>query len=392
MVHTEVNDIFDTPKGMFLQSGLDFYLLEPFRESFKGESRLLLSSVLVEGKREEVKWGEEITLENGQRTLQINYRLNKLLDKQTQRYQYRIGGLSEGWKDLSASEITLAELPYGTYKLEVRGTDIYEPWTRTEYLHITVVPLFYETAWFQALIFLLIGLFLGGMLWFGQKQYSKSLKRENLLLHTSMNSLKLQINPHFIFNALNSLQYFVVSDQKQKSTRFLSSFSQLVRDLLDSSLEKSSSVEHELKQIENYIDLERLRFEDMPLQFEITESLPYPLSEVYIPNMLLQPLVENAVWHGFTGSKRATVLTLNLEKAPNGNLLVEVIDNGVGIDLEMMKERQRTGSLAIRNIEERLYLLSKLHKKPHSITFQRLIEHGVVSGTKVSLVLPLQIQ
>ncbi len=385
-----VDDFFDTPKGTFVQSGLDFYKLTPLEKGVREIHTLWLSKVKVADEVGKYGWGDTLLMKNGARSVQVSYRLNELLDNQKQVYQYRISGLYPDWQTSRERVLSMEALPFGKYTLEIRGKSAAGSWSEARQLHLSVIPRFYETVWFQPLLFSFLGLSIGLVVLLIQKQYARSLKRENLLLQTSMNSLKLQINPHFIFNALNSLNYFLTKNDLKRSKGFLSRFAFLMRDMLDASLEDNSKLEDELIRIRTYVELENLRYEHEHIELKIETELLHRKTQIYIPNMMLQPLVENAIFHGFSEHPEHPEIKLRFAER-DSSMHIEVVDNGKGIDMELFRIKQNKGSLAIKNIEERLYLLSRMDKRAYKISFTPLVENGSTKGTRVSLVVPYKV-
>jgi tetratricopeptide (TPR) repeat protein len=210
-------------------------------------------------------------------------------------------------------------------------------------------------------------------------------KLANQLL--ALKSLRSQMNPHFIFNALNSVNHFIAEQDERTANKFLSEFSQLMRLVLEHSQEDFISLSKEQEILTLYLKLEHYRFRDkFDYEIEIDEAINAEAIEV--PPMLIQPYIENAVWHGLRYKEEKGKLLLNF-KRENGALLIEVIDNGIGRkkSTELKTENQRKHhSTGLKNIQERLSILNKVYKSNYKVTITDINES---EGTSVKIYLPI---
>jgi tetratricopeptide (TPR) repeat protein len=207
------------------------------------------------------------------------------------------------------------------------------------------------------------------------------LDAEKRQLEIEYRLLRTQMNPHFIFNALNSIHQYIQQENNEKAGFLLLKFSKLIRNILHHSTKTEVSLEEELKQLELYLAIEKVRFSDkFSFQIELTTS--HEISEIYIPTMMLQPFVENAVIHGLAPLKDANgLLEIIINEVENQELKIIIRDNGVGIlDKKPNNSHQ---SLSISLIEERLSHFSSLSN--NTITIEKLYP-----GTEVRFTLPYQ--
>lgn len=229
-----------------------------------------------------------------------------------------------------------------------------------------------------------------------QAMAAKAAEEKQLLEHEKMlselNALKAQMNPHFLFNALNSIQDLFMSGNSQLANEQLGKFSDLTRAILDASGRQTISLHEELDMLRNYLDLESLRFDDN-FSYELTAMPGLDLYSTEIPPMLVQPYVENAIKHGLlhkTSNRRLQVVFL--QEKP-GLLKVSVTDNGVGRQQAAYyqqlrgKKHQSFGSSAT---EKRLELLNRGKAETISVQYTDLTaEDGSPAGTVVSLYIPV---
>ena len=190
---------------------------------------------------------------------------------------------------------------------------------------------------------------------------NRSRKRANKLLH--LKSLRSQMNPHFIFNSLNSVNNFISKNDERAANKFISDFSKLMRRVLEYSQEELIALELEFEIIELYLKLEHARFKEK-FDFQISIDQNVDLSSVFIPPMLLQPFIENAIWHGLRYKETKGVLEVKLTDCPK-YYLITVTDDGIGRkkSSELKTNHQKAHkSTALKNIETRLEHIRSLYK------------------------------
>ncbi|PCJ67673.1 MAG: hypothetical protein COA58_00625 [Bacteroidetes bacterium] len=215
-------------------------------------------------------------------------------------------------------------------------------------------------------------------------------QRSNMLIQLA--SLRSQMNPHFIFNSLNSVNGFISKNEEIKANRYISDFSKLMRTVLNNSHNPTISLAEEIKSLEIYLSLEHSRFADK-FDYEITVNPNINKEDINVPPMLLQPYIENAVWHGLRYKSEKGFLKLDLNHE-NNFLKVTIEDNGIGRkqSQELKTNHQRDyKSTGIANTKERVRLLNKLHKAQYSVHITDLMHDGKPNGTRVEIMLPTDI-
>ncbi|MBT3422355.1 MAG: histidine kinase [Bacteroidetes bacterium] len=210
-------------------------------------------------------------------------------------------------------------------------------------------------------------------------------KKHNLFL--DLKSLRTQMNPHFIFNALNSVNSFIAKNDEIKANKYLSSFSRLIRSILENSEYDFIPLSKEIEMLKSYIELENIRFAD---KFSYTFNIDKNINadEYRIPPMLIQPYIENAVWHGLRYKEKDGLLKVEIIKE-DSCLKVEIIDNGIGRtkSQELKTENQKKNkSKGIVNTTKRLEILNKLYKQNIELNIEDLNHNQ--EGTKVTLTIP----
>ncbi|MCA1918639.1 MAG: histidine kinase [Flavobacterium piscis] len=214
--------------------------------------------------------------------------------------------------------------------------------------------------------------------------YSIKTKNKEIALQ----SLRREMNPHFIFNSLNSVNQFISENKELEANKYLTSYSNLMRNMMENSNKDFISLDKEVEQLKKYLDLEHLRFQDK-FDFEITVDESLDTERVFVPNMIIQPHLENAIWHGLRYLDKKGFLKLQF-RFVDGKIVVIIDDNGIGLtksqELKTINQKVHE-SRGLNNTNERIGLLNELYKK--NIAFE--IKEKVLpeSGTIVQIIFPL---
>ncbi|MDF2453473.1 MAG: regulator of cell autolysis, partial [Bacteroidota bacterium] len=192
-------------------------------------------------------------------------------------------------------------------------------------------------------------------------KYSLAVKTQNKKI--SLQSLRREMNPHFIFNSLNSVNQFIAQNKEMEANKYLTSYSSLMRNMMENSSKDFILLQKEIEQLKKYLELEHLRFNDkFDYKIEIDESID--TDSVSIPNMLLQPHLENAIWHGLRYKEMKGFLLLMIKNHPD-YIEISIEDDGIGIEKskQLKTDNQKVHqSIGIKNINERIALLNDLYK------------------------------
>jgi tetratricopeptide (TPR) repeat protein len=203
----------------------------------------------------------------------------------------------------------------------------------------------------------------------------------------ALRSLRTQMNPHFIFNALNSVNSFISSSDERAANKFLTEFSTLMRTVMENSEHDFIPLSKELEILKIYLDLEHFRFKDkFDYELEIQDNLE--MEEFVIPPMLIQPYIENAIWHGLRYKDDKGKLLVNVS-SNTGSLKIKISDDGIGRNKSeeiKTKNQKKVKSTALKNINERVKLFNNLHKIKVDVSLNNLYEDG--SGTVVIIEIP----
>lgn len=224
---------------------------------------------------------------------------------------------------------------------------------------------------------------LGALTAFFFYRSNRQQKLANNLL--ALKSLRTQMNPHFIFNALNSVNSYIAKKDERSANKYLSEFSSLMRSVLENSDKDFIPLSRELELIEIYLKLEHSRFPEK-FDYQLEKNDGVDLSEYQIPPMLLQPYVENAVWHGLRYKEEKGNLKISIEESNGDSILITIEDDGIGrkrskeLKTSHQKDRQSRG---MGNIDKRIAILNSMYRDKIEVKIEDLNDDG--SGTKVSL-------
>lgn len=217
--------------------------------------------------------------------------------------------------------------------------------------------------------------------------YSIKIKNKKIALQ----SLRREMNPHFIFNSLNSINHFIAQNNELEANKYLSSYSKLMRNIMENSNKDFITLATEVEQLQEYLDLEHMRFQDkFSYQIDIDNLLD--TDSILVPNMLIQPQLENAIWHGLRYKENDGQLILSIKQYEN-SLLVIIDDNGIGLkkSKELKTKHQKIHhSRGLNNTLERIGLLNKLYNS--KITIDITEKRGKEAGVIVTIIFPLTLK
>jgi hypothetical protein len=214
---------------------------------------------------------------------------------------------------------------------------------------------------------------------------------QNRMTELEMQALRAQMNPHFIFNCLNSINRFILKNQSEAASDYLTKFSRLIRLILLNSQSQSVPLENELEALRLYLEMEILRFEGR-FQFQINPDPALEVEDLEVPPLIIQPYVENAIWHGLMHKEGQGHLSIDLYRQ-NGTLYCQITDDGVGRKKASQlksKSASKSKSLGMQITAHRLALINSLSEKETTVEILDLVDPaGEPCGTKVVLRIPV---
>lgn len=330
----------------------------------------------------------------GSSTVDINFSFEALhyVSPAALIYKYRLNGLDTAWHTVpgSANQLSFNRLTPGNYSFQVQALagSSYRSAVRTFYF--SVEKKLWQRWWFWFL--LLVVAFVVVLLLLGQWQ-QRVLRRQSIkeqLLKSQLVALRAQMNPHFLYNVLNTVQGLVYGNRRAAAGELLGNFSDLMRKMLQASDKQLMTLKDEVENLRLYLELEKARF-DEGFSYSIEMKHIEDTSQVYLPSLLLQPFAENAIKHGLMHKRGTKTLALTFEKTDAG-LVVTIDDNGVGrarsIEINERKP-DKPAAFATQALNERMELFSRLYKNPITArTIDKVDERGYPAGTKVIISIP----
>lgn len=311
------------------------------------------------------------------------------------KYQWKLEGADKSWSPVSSqNSVNYSNLSAGHYTFMVKAANEDGVWNKNPvYLRFHIFPPFWLQWWFILLviicvIILIIGLFRWRINRVRSKaaEQQKKLQMEKEIVELEQKALRLQMNPHFIFNALNSIQSQIGTNNEQSARYYLAKFSRLMRQILDNSRNTSITLEEEINTLENYLLIEKFCNGDR-FDYKITADESIEKDYVKIPPMLLQPFIENAIKHGlkYIEGKRGGI---EVSFSENNNMLeCSVTDNGIGRkkaeELNKISKETYHKSTALIVTQERLGLLNQNEKIKSLEIIDLYDDKGNATGTRV---------
>ncbi|MCB0445249.1 MAG: histidine kinase, partial [Gelidibacter sp.] len=220
---------------------------------------------------------------------------------------------------------------------------------------------------------------------------NRQLSHEKQILKLEQDMLRSQMNPHFIFNSLNSIKLYIINNEKENAVYYLNKFSKFIRKILIASTEKEISLEDELDTMQLYMNIENIRFSN-EIDFKITVDKGINTANIRVPSLILQPFLENALWHGLSSKKDDKQIHLNVYKTDEESITIAIIDNGIGrkasekINFSKVLKRKSVGLMITK---ARLANFSKAYTTDYKIEIEDLHDHtNKPSGTKVIVTIP----
>lgn len=315
------------------------------------------------------------------------------------RFRYRLQGFDD-WKEITGRNIAnYTNVPPGDYVFQLQAANNEGSWNpRILQLAVHIATPWWQTWWCYTGSVLLIAGIIYALYRFRIKQVRKKeqlkTQYEKKLANVEMSALLAQMNPHFLFNCLNSIDSYIIKNESRKASEYLNSFARLMRLILQNSRSNYISLKDEIETLELYLQMEGLRFRDQ-FQYEIKIITQTDTGAIVIPPMLIQPYVENAIWHGLMNKQDGTPRKVELLMEERGsNLYCVIQDNGIGrAKAQVVKSHRLSGkkrSMGMQITRDRIEIINKLYDVNTCVTVTDLVDAtGNAQGTRVELMIPL---
>ena len=268
-------------------------------------------------------------LKHNQNTLTIYFNALQFSENSQVEYSYRLNPSDGTWSNpIQGNVVSFYQLNAGKYTLEVRSHIKGFEWSKPAVFSFVIKKPFWETWWFRFAVILAAAALIFGIFRYRLNQLRAKGELQSQLHELEAKAFKLQMNPHFVYNALNSIQSLVVSEKNKEASHYIGKFAKLLRQVLENSDHEMVDLDKELYCLQLYIDLEKWRM-NTEVDYSVQKEESVSNSEIKIPPLILQPFLENALWHGLSrkeGEKRI-VLKVSVE---GDWIIFRITDNGVG--------------------------------------------------------------
>jgi ligand-binding sensor domain-containing protein len=314
-------------------------------------------------------------------------------------YQYMLEGLDEDWKTpTKASFATYSNLPHQSFNFKIRARTAGGEWSPVTEYPFSIRPPFWLSWWFIALEIIAASVIVFLILYNRRKALLAKREKEwfeikSKLLALEQQSLNSSMNRHFIFNALNSIQYYINRQDRLAANKYLSDFARLIRKNLDSSQDNLTSLRDEVERLELYLKLEHMRFKDK-FDYKIDIDPQLDLDRLKVPAMLVQPFLENSIWHGLLPKENMGHVMVDIQQK-NGHIEFVITDNGIGIENSLKNKTTADNHISkgMEITQNRIDLIRKTTGKTIELDGPRQIPESErpEGGTLVCIKIPVDL-
>ena len=345
-----------------------------------------LESVVINDKESDLYTNESTVKGNARIRFSfnsINYSHNPVI------YSYMLEGYDNDWTTGTNRSVDFVNLPRGNYTFKLRVSKLNSPWSEPIEYRIIIKA----TLWEHPLFYLVLSILFTGfvtLLVIKRKNYQfKRRELDHQLITLEQQALQSMMNPHFIFNSLGSIQNYILQKNASKAGLYLSQFARLIRQNLNAIKAAMINLDEEADRLKNYLDLEKMRLTNK-FEYSITIDESIEASETFIPSMMIQPLVENALWHGITRLKEKGMVSVYFQKEDEHALKIIVEDNGIGLKKSALysTNSQDHLGLTLDLNRKRLELLGEKFNIKTRIVFSDAFPDRENPGTRVEIVVP----
>jgi len=392
---------------LFIGSSNGFYIFYPEELAVKTDLKIIITDFFVntlpalpaKGSllQKPVDEISNLDLKYNQNNIAFNFAAIDYRDPETIKYFYMLEGFDKEWQEVKEKKENSSyyfNLLPGKYVYRVKAFN--SDGTKAEKrITIHINPPWWQTWWFRIFaIILLAATFYLLIRWWLYRKFRLQLERTERgkqLAKLEMQALRSQMNPHFIFNSLNSINRFILQNNKAQASEYLTKFSRLVRMILQNSQESLITLENELETLKLYLDLEALRFEHR-FDFKIAIQKDLETDVVKVPPLIIQPYVENAIWHGLMHKEEKGLLQIEVWQ-DNDSLFIKITDDGIGrkhaTELAS-KSATRHKSMGLKITADRIAMLHRLNADESPVTINDLVNpDGSAAGTEVIIKIPV---
>ncbi|TDQ06427.1 ligand-binding sensor domain-containing protein [Pedobacter metabolipauper] len=382
----DVNSLYiDSDYAYFAtNNGLVYFAVNKIK-SIKTAPQVLISGI-INNKIKLVLNQQEHVLDPSNNNITFYYSVIDFQNRNVS-YRYRLKSQSN-WTETKTRRLEFSSLEPGDYTFEISARFNDGNWSSPTRIKFILKEHFWQSYWFLILLFVVAGLAFYRIAVFVTKR-QKNKEQEQLLLKNKIlmleqRALQAMMNPHFVFNVMNSIQHYINTKDTTSANKVLTGFARLIRKNLEICTKSYITLEEELEYLELYLSLEKKRFGGK-LNYAINVDSSIDKEETLIPSMILQPYIENAIWHGIMPQEEGGKIDINIDLTDEDHLLIKIIDDGIGINNSLQQKTGQHQSKGMDLTKERINLLNQVEANP----IQLEIKQNGESGTYVSITIPL---
>jgi ligand-binding sensor domain-containing protein len=381
----DVNELYiDKDTAYFATNhGLVYFAVPPY-DSEKNPPKVLISSI-ISNRRPLNLNSVNITLSPEHNNIMFYFSAIDFKSKNIL-YRYRLK-TTANWTETKSRRLEFSSLEPGKYKFELSAKTNDSQWSKPVSISFTLIGHFWQSAYFIIFLLLIASFTFYKIAVIVTRQQKnkeqKQLLHKNKILMLEQRALQAMMNPHFVFNVMNSIQHYINTQDTSSANKILTGFARLIRKNLDICTRSFITLEEEIEYLTLYLNLEKKRFgEKFNYRISIDEHIDQ--DERMIPSMLLQPYVENAIWHGLMPKDGGGEIHIRITQVPGGSLMIKIIDNGIGITNSLRVKKAGHESKGMSLTQERINLLNQIEANPIQID----ISQDGNSGTVVTVLIP----
>ncbi len=348
------------------------------------------------------KWSKlplnRLRLQPSQNHISIYYQTYNFSNQKGDFYYYKLDGIDKDWVGpTDKKHVVYPYLNYGDYKFIVKSENQASGLTSNvaEFQFEILTP-WYKQIWFHIIVFMALIAFL--FIAYKQRINMLSKKEEEKrkimqqISELEIKALQAQMNPHFLFNSINSIQNYILDNNVDKALGYLSSFSKVVRKTLEFADKKFVRLNDVLSYLQHYIDLEKMRFDDM-FNYEVVLDEEIDADSVMMPPMILQPIIENSIKHGIHPLNKKGTIRIEIFRFNKESIKIIIEDNGIGREKASKINNNRklkNDSKGLKITKERLDILNRNNTGTYDIKIIDLYDdEGAASGTRVEIIISM---
>ena len=385
----EIRDITMADNTIFLATTRGLVSLSPDIKKKIKYPKLVIDSITIDNKR--INLMHDITIEPNEKNITIYFKGISFRSGKNVVYRYKLLGLDDKWYITRNRYIRFSKLPAGHYQLFITATAERNHWNPNAIVfYITKKRRFVETPYFYFLLFIISTAIISAIAYALIRHKREQIEHERELILAEHKALRSQMNPHFIFNALNSIRRYILENDIDNADYYLTKFATLMRRVLDNSRQNFTTLDSEINTLQIYLELEKMRF-DNSFSYQINIDPQINTPTWIIPPMLIQPFVENAIWHGLALKPQDGHIEISFTYLGANKIQCTIDDNGIGREKAKQIAQKRKGhkSTGLINIQERITLINKLYRKKIDIQIiDKYNPDKTPAGTTVIISLP----